>query len=236
MRRRELKQAVLAALGMADLSEVFAKLDHFNERDLISPLFSALCNPDETIRWHAVSAFGHVVPRLAQQDLEAARIVMRRFLWSLNDESGGIGWGAPEAMAEIVLHQEILAGEYLHMLVSYMQEDGPECFQDGNYIELPMLQRGLLWGIGRLIPRYRRKIKEMGVVSSLEPYLFSPDGDVRGLAVRCLGLFDAVAPIRQAVQLGNDGHQLRLYSDEGISTFSVADLVRQALDRGEERL
>jgi len=45
-----------------------------------------------------------------------------------------------------------LAEEYLHMLVSYMREDGPKAFQDGNFIELPMLQRGLLWGIGRLIP------------------------------------------------------------------------------------
>lgn len=235
MRRRELKQEVLTALGLAELSEVFAKLDHLHERDLISPLFSALCHPDETIRWHAVSAFGHVVSRLAGQDLEAARIVMRRFLWSLNDESGGIGWGAPEAMAEILFHQEILAGEYLHMLVSYMQEDGPEPFQDGNYIELPMLQRGLLWGIGRLIPRYRQKLMEMGVVSSLEPYLLSPDGDVRGLAVRCLGLFGAGSAIRQAVQLGNDAHHVRLYSNGGISTCSVADLVRQALDRCDER-
>jgi len=49
------------------------------------------------------------------------------------------------------------------MLVSYMREDGPEAFQDGNFIELPMLQRGLLWGIGRLIPRYRQTLAAMGI-------------------------------------------------------------------------
>ena len=42
-------------------------------------------------------------------------------------------------------------GEYIHMLVSYIREDGPEAFQDGNFIELPLLQRGVLWGIGRLV-------------------------------------------------------------------------------------
>jgi len=108
------------------------------------------------VRWHAVSVFGTTVDRMAGQDLESARIVMRRFLWSLNDESGGIGWGAPEAMAEIMYHCRPLAEEHLHMLVSYMREDGPEAFQDGNFIELPMLQRGLLWGIGRLIPAIGR--------------------------------------------------------------------------------
>ena len=94
--------------------------------------------------------FGWLVPAIAEKELEAARIVMRRFLWSLNDESGGIGWGAPEAMAEIMCHSPVLRHEYLHMLISYMREDGENLFEDGNYLELPMLQRGLLWGIGRL--------------------------------------------------------------------------------------
>ena len=47
-------------------------------------------------------------------------------------------------MAEIMANDDQLADEYLHMLLSYMREDGPELFADGNYLELPMLQRGLL--------------------------------------------------------------------------------------------
>jgi hypothetical protein len=86
---------------------------------------------------------GVTVARLANQDMEAARIVMRRFMWSLNDESGGIGWGAPEAMAECLASHAGLAGEYTKILVSFMREDG-------FYLELPSLQRGLMWGIGRL--------------------------------------------------------------------------------------
>ena len=167
---------------------VLGKIAEYRPMDILSPLYSALCSVDERVRWHAVSAFGQVVPRLARQDMEAARIVMRRFLWSLNDESGGIGWGAPEAMAEIMLHHEPLAREYLHMLVSYMREDGPELFQDGNFIELPQLQQGVLWGIGRLCPAYGQTLRAMGVVTDLKPFLQSPDGAVRGMAVWCLGL------------------------------------------------
>ena len=59
---------------------------------------------------------GASLARLADADMEAARIVMRRLLWSLNDESGGIGWGAPESMAEAMCRHQGLALEYAHML------------------------------------------------------------------------------------------------------------------------
>jgi hypothetical protein len=152
MGRRERKNEILVLLGRPDLAAILDITASLSPRDLIATLFSALCHREELVRWHAVSVFGTAVGRMAGKDLESARVVMRRFLWSLNDESGGIGWGAPEAMAEIMFVSRPLAEEYLHMLISYMREDGPEAFQDGNFIELPMLQRGLLWGVGRLIP------------------------------------------------------------------------------------
>ena len=130
MSSRKIKQEVLTLLASADLDHIYREALKFAEKDLVNPLFSALSRPEEIVRWHAISVFGQVVPRLADQDMEAARIVMRRFLWSLNDESGGIGWGAPEAMAEIMLHHDRLADEYLHMLISYLRPDGPLEHQD----------------------------------------------------------------------------------------------------------
>jgi len=133
-----------------DLLYAREELGQFDEHGLVNPLFSALYRPEEMLRWHTVTIFGEVLDRLAKKDMEAARIVMRRYLWSLNDESGGIGWGAPEAMAEAMYHHDGLCDEYLHMLMSYMRQDGPLEHQDGNFLELPGLQCGVLWGIGRL--------------------------------------------------------------------------------------
>ena len=62
-------------------------------------------------------------------------------MWSLNDESGGIGWDAPEAMSEIIASHEGLAKEYTNVLISYVREDG-------NFLEYEPLQRGAVWGIG----------------------------------------------------------------------------------------
>ena len=46
------------------------------------------------IKWHAVSALGAIVAALAEKEMESARIIMRRLMWSLNDESGSIGSGS----------------------------------------------------------------------------------------------------------------------------------------------
>lgn len=225
-------------LAQTDLDRICTEMRHYAERELVSSLFSALSRPEERVRWHAVSVFGQVVPRLADQDLEAARIVMRRFLWSLNDESGGIGWGAPEAMAEIMLHHDRLAEEYLHMLLSYLRPDGPLEHEDGNFLELPSLQRGLLWGIGRLASRLAPTLVSRGVVADLLPYLQSEDGPVRGLAAWALGVLLAArlpgplldVGLRDALlPLAKDTSQVHLYQQGDVQLLSVAELVKDAL-------
>lgn len=229
MSSRKIKQEVLALLASADLDHISRAVRQYAEKDLVNPLFSALSRPEEMVRWHAVSVFGQVLPRLADQDMESARIVMRRFLWSLNDESGGIGWGVPEAMAEAMLHHDGLAEEYLHMLLSYLRPDGPLEHQDGNFLELPALQRGLLWGIGRLASRLAPLLVSRGVMADLLPYLQSEDGEVRGLAVLALGQLRA-AGIRDALlPLAADSSQVRLYQQGQMRLFSVAELVKDAL-------
>jgi hypothetical protein len=198
-------------------------------KDCVNALFSAICRSDEVLRWHAISGMGASVARLAGEDLAEARIVMRRFLWSLNDESGGIGWGAPESMAEAMHHQEQLAREYIHMLVSYTRGDGEELFEDGNYLEHETLQQGLLWGIGRLAGVRSVLLHKHLLCDDLTPYLSSSDGTVRGLAARALGLFGDRAAQPQLRAAVDDPAKVRLY-DEGVFIDTcVGELARQAL-------
>lgn len=225
MRSRELKRQVLHVLAQIDIDSVGKGLEVFSPSALVHPLFSALCSVSDMIRWHAVWAFGRVVPRIADQDMEAARVIMRRFLWSLNDESGGIGWGVPEAMAEVMAADSRLADEYLHMLVSYLRDDGPEPFQDGNYIELPMLQRGLLWSIGRLWPVRGRRLAAMGVAVDIPPYLDSVDPLVRGLAVWCLGLMRERSAADMVRELAGDNTEIPIFEDGELWRPTVDELV-----------
>lgn len=154
---------------------------------------------------------------------------MRRFLWSLNDESGGIGWGAPESMAEIMCHCRQLRLEYLHMLISYMREDGDELFQDGNYLELPMLQRGLLWGVGRLCQDHEAEMSGKNIVTDVVAYLSVPDNTVSALAIWCLGLLKA-EPARNLVAAFTDRKELiRIYRSNRIQEVELGSLALEAL-------
>lgn len=229
MSRRQLKNEVLEILHQSSLDEIFQNLGRYQDHRLLNPLFIALCHPVEKVRWHAVCSFGWLVPAMAKKDMETARIVMRRFLWSLNDESGGIGWGAPEAMAEIMCHSSPLRKEYLHMLISYMREDGENLFEDGNYLELPMLQRGLLWGVGRLCQEHHGEMIERGIIADVKAYLESSDMHVIGLAIWCLGLLGVESGLEKIRSFLQCNEEISLFLNNEIQQISIAKLTRSAL-------
>lgn len=144
---KKIKNQVLELLNREDISGSLSLLDEYPPKKLLGPLFSAILHSSRIVRWHAVTAMGHTTARLAHWDLEQGRIVMRRLMWSLNDESGGIGWGAPECMGEIMARHGGLAREYHGILFSYLVErhDGAD-----NYLEYLPLRRGAFWGLARL--------------------------------------------------------------------------------------
>ncbi len=230
MSRRQLKNEVLTLLHKASLAEILPDLGKYPAHSLLNPLFIALCHSVERVRWNAVLCFGWLVPSIAEKDVEAARVVMRRFLWSLNDESGGIGWGAPEAMAEIMCHSTVLRHEYLHMLISYMREDGEGLFEDGNYLELPMLQRGLLWGIGRLCQEHQSEMIERGIVDDVRAYLQSPDIYVIGLALWCLGSLGVAAEVDNLPRFEGNKEKIHLFLNNEMQDISLAEIARRALN------
>ncbi len=235
MGTRAIKQQVLGLLKLGDLAEIKAECALLQEKELINALFSGICHSEERIRWHAISIMGGAVAKLAEQNMEEARVILRRMLWSLNDESGGIGWGAPESMAEIMCCHEGLADEYIHMLISYMRPDGEEECQDGNFLEHEMLQQGLMWAVGRLAPYRKKHLLAQGVEHDLAPYLESPDATVCGLAARAIGLLGRTEGERQFRRLRElaktDQRSVRLYDQGHFSTVSVAELAAQALQK-----
>ncbi len=227
---RKIKKRVLQLLA-GDLATARQELEQYDEHGLVNPLFSALYRPEEVLRWQAVTLFGEVLARLADKDMEAARIVMRRYIWSLNDESGGIGWGAPEAMAEGIYHHDRLCDEYVHMLLSYVQPDGPLEHQDGNYLELPALQRGLLWGIARVAEKRAGVLLEKNVAPALLQYLSSDDYVVRAFAARALGLLGAVEAEESLQGLLTDSNEVQFYHEGEFTAVTVAEFAKNALEQ-----
>lgn len=172
---REIKKAFLRE----DIPELVASLSSMPLKNAISLVISVVYSPEEAIRAKAVTVFGILMNRLAQFDMELARQIMRRLMWSLNDESGGIGWGAPEAMAEAMALNEGLAQEYAHMLLSYIWEEG-------NYLEYLPLRRSALRGIARLACVRPLLLKGLNAVELLTGYLNDEDNESKEMAMKGL--------------------------------------------------
>ena len=218
MRFRRLKQQMADMLCRENLTDALECIDRLpaSPEQAVNPLFSFFHNQNELIRWRAVTAMGHMVDRMVSEGRkEAARVVMRRLIWNLNDESGGIGWGSPEAMGEIMARNSIMADEYNRILVSYI-------LPHGNFLEHEILQRGLLWGIGRLA--HQHPAYGEAAVPWLVPFLTSPDPFHRGLASWTAGWYhhDTTDPLLQKNQ--QDSSTLTFYSDGRIREVTVASL------------
>lgn len=227
MNRRQVKKKIFELLDQNNSSGLTQKLSLFPQTHVINALFMALCDKSERVRWNAVICFGDIVSAIAKEEMEPARIIMRRFLWTLNDESGGIGWGAPEAMAEVMCRSDELRKEYIHMLISYMQEDGDELFQDGNYLELPLLQRGLLWGIGSLCHKFPDEMRGKRLDIDLEKYLDSEDVEVRRLALWALAGLKMTYTSAFVEPFLEDSASFSLFVDGAFRMVNVEDICHQ---------
>jgi hypothetical protein len=109
-----------------------------------NPLFALLARPET--RWQAAWSLGKGVAALAREDMEDARVIMRRIMWGLNEDSGNLGWGLPESMGCILAESPPLAKEYHRTLLSYIHDTG----KADNYLDHTPLRRGAYWAAGRL--------------------------------------------------------------------------------------
>lgn len=212
---RQVKVRILALLQKKPLPVALEQIGRFPPRQAVNPLFSFFYHHDEMVRWRAIVAMGAVVARLAQDDLESARVVMRRLMWNLNDESGGIGWGSPEAMGEILACSPVLAKEFAHILVSYIREDM-------NYLEHERLQQGVLWGLARSAEVRPEWFQTAG--PHLLPFMKSADPILRGLAAKtAVSIGDT--SLRDALSCLADDHTIiRLFIVNQMVETTVAEL------------
>jgi hypothetical protein len=222
---RQLKKRIQKLLLQPDLESGLAQIGGMPARKAINPLFSFLCSLDELLKWRAVMAMGEVVDRLAAEDMESARVIMRRYMWQLNDESGGIGWGCPEAMGEIMARNRNLADEFGCILISYIRPDG-------NFLEHQTLQRGVLWGVGRLAHARPQLLKES--VGYLHPYMQSEDPYLRGLAAWASGPLQNKKTTHELKRLMGDDAKLTAFLGGHLKKCSVSKLAEKAMGLSNE--
>ena len=77
---RSLKTKLFDLLNRGDPDRALEEISRLPCRQVVNPLFSFLQSGNEKLKWGAVKAMGYVVSQLADRDLEAARVMMRRLM------------------------------------------------------------------------------------------------------------------------------------------------------------
>ena len=193
----------------------------------VGPLFSFLLLGPQTMHRAAV-ALGLTTARLAEREPEAARNIIRRFMWHMNEESGNIGWGIPEAFGESLAASPLLAKDFHRVLASYLIDLG----RDDNYCDNDLLRRSCYWAVGRLAQA------RPGLCAGARPWLRKglEDNDAicRGMAAWALAQLPPDFMDTPALRrLADAGHEeiCELFDGEQLYEKSVSQLAREALAR-----
>jgi len=213
---RQTKQKVGEILNGCYRETAMENLAQIPDEQLVGHLFSYFYHADELIKFRSIAAMGVLGSRMGKKNMEKARIVMRRIMWNLNDESGGIGWGSPEAMGEICCQSPALAMEFKSILFSYLDSDE-------NYIEHEMLQRGVLWGIGTFLKSSPGDLTEK-TKTLLFGYIHSQDPIKRVYAIRALVNANCFDCSRVPENIVIDTHQINLFTGWDFTRTCISDM------------
>lgn len=189
---------------------------------LLRRITAGLCSAEPGQKWRAVSAMG-VVAGEAGLASEKVAERLRRFLWALNDESGDVPYGVPEALGEILAVRPELGSQYTAILVSFLVQE--ELVQTG-----PILA-GVIWALGRVgVPdRDERERTRPGLKAALA----LDDPEVRGAAVWTVARLGLISSLEAEIRgLTSDQSAVCLLIDGVIRETRIDDLARQGL--GEE--
>jgi hypothetical protein len=187
---------------------------------LLRRIMSLLYSREPEKKWRGVSALGVVFGAggLGGDKLERQ---VQRLLWAMNDESGAVPYGIPEALGELVAVRPELRARILPILVSYVVEE--ELFQTG-----PILA-GAIWALGRVgieEPEERAR-----ALPGLEAALGDDGSDVRGAALWTLARLGVAGHVAEGIRARlQDQGRVCLLIDGRIEEIGVSELARRALD------
>lgn len=210
-RKNELRQDLLNR----DINSIENKAS--TEKNILRTLSSLLYDGNPLIRWRAIEALGRVSGIIAVNDLDKIRRQIRRILWLMNDESGGLCWYGPEAIGEILFNIPALISEYSAILETFLAE---EPFEAGS-------RRAIARVAGKNPEAF---YKSVGLITES---LKDPDSDIRAASIKAL-IAIGHDSARKDVEMMKDDLSIIEHYDFGsgeLRTATVSELAGKYMDR-----
>jgi len=176
-----------------------------------------LYTSDENLSWPTIEAIARIMRIWWQAgEEEKVREYIRGLFWSLNDESGGIGWNSPQTIAEIIVLIPELIDPYGSMMIDRTME------------ESLLVQNGL-WAIGRLgKPIESAVVFFQGIIMRS---FSSDDPQTLGLAAWAMGEVGFKLALSSLEKLVDRPELVRIYIQGVFHEKTVGEWAREAIDK-----
>ena len=170
------------------------------DRRVLRILLGLLYDAEDYVHWLAIDAIGRYGGATAADNPEKTRELIRRLLWTLNDESGGTPWGAAGAIGAVIAARPDLFAGYLSMLCPF--------HEDVN------IYPEFIWSVGA-VGRTRPDLAGEHV-----PFLVAALGHaaarIRGYAAWCLGVVRAAEAADALEACLGDAAEAAVYEGDGV--------------------
>lgn len=218
---KELKKNLKDALAQNSFESVL-QMD-FSKRHLMSALVRLAYNKETLEGWRAIKAVGLLAREIVKSDPVFLRETCRKLLWSLTDESGGIGWAAPELLGEIVSADPSRYSDIIPLIA------------EAYFVEEDVFRSGVVYALARIAETAPARVlgQQRIIISSL----VDKDPLVRYFSLRLAGLLweeasrsNAWTPeyrrkVQETVsQLKNDLSDAWIYEGRGFLSVLIKDI------------
>ncbi len=185
------------------------------DKSVIRRIISLSYDKDDVISWRAIEAMGFIAGKLSRErKIDIIRDTVRRLLWSMGEESGGIGWSAAEMLGEIIRGNPDEFSDIVPIVWSFKEED--------------MFRAGVLWAMGR-IAEVRPDLLVF-ISKEMRQMLFDKNPSVRAYAVWTSGKLGMRELLKDIMSLSEDNSIINFYRDHELQKKTVGDIARETIE------
>jgi hypothetical protein len=205
--RRETARALLARHDLDGIARWAA-----SDPQALRTLQPFLYADDALLAWRAVEAVGRAA---GAAGTDAARELLRRTLWLMNDESGGVLWRGPEVVGAVLAHVPGVPDDFVALLAGHLDE--------------APFRVGALWGLWRTA--CARAAAVAAVAGDVAVSLADTDAAVRGHAALVVRMAGGSAADDRLAALARDPSPLAFFDPRSgaLRVTTVADVARGTL-------
>lgn len=210
-----IKKMLIGFLQSQDFNRI-AEISEGNQ-SVISKLISLSYDKEDLIAWRAIESFYSISKKLTPIDQSFVRNTIRRLLWSMSDESGGIGWSACEILGMIISANVKEYDDIIPLLWSFREEE--------------MFKPGVMWAIYHIALSDKERLLSI-CCDDLIKYVNDNNPYVRVYALRCINtigcqLNDSVLDLES---IATD-EKVTYYEKGQLITSTVADLLNMYIKK-----